>query len=98
MKPSHPSSRSLGAGRYSAGYLKRNLKTNPATKHLITICPVCRRGAYFFRAMERTTGNNFVVLFIFDLAKVISRHSAQQIYLFWIKNMKMGRSLGHVPC
>lgn len=57
-----PSSRSLGARRYSAGYLKRNLKANPATKHLITICPACRRGAYFFRATERTTGNTFCSL------------------------------------
>lgn len=65
MKPSHPSSEFFGGWRYSAGYLKRNLQTNPATKYLITICPAWRRGAYIFRATENTTGNTFCSLVLF---------------------------------
>lgn len=62
MKPSQPSSRFFGAERSSAGYLKRNLKTNPAPKHLIPICPAGRRGACFFRPKESTTGTTFCSL------------------------------------
>jgi hypothetical protein len=41
MEPSHLCPNICSAGSYTAGYRKRNIKTNPAAKPLANICSAC---------------------------------------------------------